>query len=51
MDPNGVYVHTFSGFTFFILGNTNDPTKYLPLYDPPPQGGLFTTLTAILNGM
>jgi uncharacterized protein (TIGR03437 family) len=50
-DPNGVYVHSFSGFTSLILCNTSDQTKYLPLYDPPPTGGLFVYLTAVLNGM
>jgi hypothetical protein len=50
-DPNAVYVHSFSGFTSLILGNTSDPTKYLPLWNPPPTGTLFATLTAILNGM
>jgi uncharacterized protein (TIGR03437 family) len=52
LDPNGIYVHSFSGLTSVILGNTSDKTKYLPLYDPPPTpGGLFSRLTAILNGM
>jgi fibronectin type 3 domain-containing protein len=51
-DPNRAYVHSFSGFTSFILCNTSDQAKYLPLYDPPPTpGGLFSKLTAVLNGM
>jgi uncharacterized protein (TIGR03437 family) len=51
-DPNGAYVHSFSSFTALILGPTSDQTKYLLLYDPPPTpGGLFSKLTAVLNGM
>jgi hypothetical protein len=51
-DPNGVYVHTFNWASGFILCNTSDQSRYLPLYDPPPTpGGLFSTLTAVLNGM
>ena len=53
-DPNGVYYHSSSGFTALILCNTSglDPTRYFPLYDPPPTpGGLFAYLTAVLNGM
>jgi pimeloyl-ACP methyl ester carboxylesterase len=53
-DPNGVYYHSSSGFTALILCNTSglDPTRYFPLYDPPPTpGGLFGMLTTVLNGM
>lgn len=50
-DPNGVYVHSYSGLTSLILCNTSDQTRYLPLWNPPPTGALFTTLTAILNGL
>ena len=51
-DPNGVYVHSFSFATGLILCPTTDRTRYMPLYDPPPTpGGLFSTLTAVLNGM
>jgi uncharacterized protein (TIGR03437 family) len=51
-DPYGAYVHSFSWTTGLILCPTTDRTKYLPLYDPPPTpGGLFTALTAILNGL
>ena len=53
-DPNGVYYHSSSGFTALILCNTSglDPTRYFPLYDPPPTpGGLFGILTTVLNGM
>jgi len=48
-DPSGVYVHSYSGFTSFILCNTSDQTRYLPLWNPPPTGALFITLTTILN--
>jgi uncharacterized protein (TIGR03437 family) len=53
-DPNGAYYHSSSGFTALILCKTSglDPTRYFPLYDPPPTpGGLFAYLTAVLNGM
>ena len=51
-DPTGVYVHSFSFATGLILCPTTDRTKYLPLYDPPATpGGLFSYLTAVLNGM
>lgn len=51
-DPNAVYVHSFSGLTSLILGNTSDQTRYLPLWNPPPTpGSFFTTLTAVLNGL
>ena len=51
-DPTGVYVHSFSFATGLILCPTTDRTRYLPLYDPPATpGGLFTYLTAVLNGM
>ena len=49
-DPSGVYVHSYSGFTSLIMGNTSDKTRYLALWDPPPTGTLFTMLTAVLNG-
>ena len=50
-DPTRSYVHSFSGFTSLILGNTTDQTRYLPLWNPPPNGALFTTLVSILNGL
>ena len=53
-DPNGAYYHSSSGFTALILCKTSDldPTRYFPLYDPPPApGGFFAYLTAVLNGM
>jgi pimeloyl-ACP methyl ester carboxylesterase len=53
-DPNGAYYHSSSGFTALILCDTSglNPTRYFPLYDPPPTpGGLFSYLTAVLNGM
>jgi hypothetical protein len=50
-DQSGVYVHSFSGFTGFILCDTSDETRYLPLWNPPPTGALFTYLRAILNGL
>ena len=48
-DPTSVYVHSSSGFTSFLFCDTSS-TSYLPLWNPPPTGSLFTTLTAILNG-
>jgi uncharacterized protein (TIGR03437 family) len=53
-DPNGVYFHSSNVFTTLVLCNTSglDPTRYFPLYDPPATpGGLFSKLTAVLNGM
>jgi len=53
-DPNRAYFHSSNVFTTLVLCNTSglDPTRYFPLYDPPPTpGGLFGMLTAVLNGM
>jgi len=50
-DPNGAYVHSYSGFTSLILCDTSDQTRYLPLWNPPVTGSLFISLTAILNGL
>ena len=50
-DPSGSYAHSYSGLTFLLLCDTSDETRFLPLWNPPPTGTLFTTLTAILNGL
>jgi uncharacterized protein (TIGR03437 family) len=50
-DPSGSYAHSYSGLTFLLLCDTSDQTRFLPLWNPPPTGTLFTTLTAILNGL
>ena len=49
-DPAGAYIHSSSGFTTFLFCDTSG-TNFLPLWNPPPTGTLFTTLTAILNGL
>jgi uncharacterized protein (TIGR03437 family) len=49
-DPNAAYVHSTSGWTALILGDTSN-MKYMKLWDPPPAGALFNTLTAVLNGL
>jgi uncharacterized protein (TIGR03437 family) len=50
-DPSGVYVHSYNGLTSLILCNTSDQNKYLPLWNPPATGALFSTLVAVLNGL
>jgi hypothetical protein len=49
-DPSGAYVHSSNGFTTFLFCDTSS-TNYLPLWNPPPTGTLFTTLIGILNGL
>jgi uncharacterized protein (TIGR03437 family) len=50
-DPDRTYVHSHNPFTRLILADSSDPTRFLKLWDPPPNGSLFNKLVTLLNGL